>query len=74
MKLIITDINILFDIIGIGALPEFFSLDYEICTTEFVIEEIKQSDQKKAIEVFIRAKEIHVIGFTSEEIVEIFSF
>ena len=74
MMLIITDTNIFFDIISIGALPEFFSLDYEICTTEFVIEEIKQSDQKKAIEVFIRAKEIHVIGFTSEEIVEIFSF
>lgn len=56
MKLIITDTNILFDIIGIGALPEFLNLDYEICTTEFVIEEIKQSDQKKAIEVFIRQK------------------
>ncbi len=40
MKLIITDTNIFFDIISIGVLPEFFSLDYEICTTVFVIEEI----------------------------------
>jgi hypothetical protein len=45
MKLIITDTNIFFDIISIGALPEFFSLDYEICTTAFVIEEIIRSDQ-----------------------------
>ena len=56
MKLIITDTNIFFDIISIGALPELFNLDYEINTTEFVIEEIKQSDQKEAIEVFIKAK------------------
>ena len=43
MKIIITDTNILFDVIKIGALPEFFSLDYEICTTVFVIHEILPS-------------------------------
>ncbi len=74
MKLIITDTNIFFDIIGIGALPEFFSLDYEICSTEFVIHEILHSDQKQAIDIFIRAKEIKVFSFTSEEIDEILSF
>jgi rRNA-processing protein FCF1 len=74
MKLIITDTNIFFDIISIGALPEFFSLDYEICTTVFVIEEIKRSDQREAIEVFIRAKEINVIDFSAEEIGEIYGF
>jgi len=46
MKLLVTDTNIFFDIISIGALPEFFSLDYEICTTEFVTREIMISDQK----------------------------
>jgi len=74
MKLIITDTNIFFDIINIGALPEFFSLDYEICTTVFVIQEIKQSDQKEAIEVFIRAKELNVIEFKPDEIGEIEQF
>ena len=44
MTLIITDTNILFDVISIGALPELFSLDYEICTTVFVLQEIKLSD------------------------------
>ena len=38
MRIIVTDTNILFDVIKIGALPEFFSLDYEICTTVFVME------------------------------------
>lgn len=74
MKLIITDTNIFFDIIGIGALPEFFSLDYEICTTVFVINEIIRSDQREKIEVFIRAKEINVIDFSAEEMGEIYSF
>ena len=74
MKLIITDTNILFDIISIGALPEFFSLDYEIFTTVFVIQEIKKSDQKEAIEVFIRAKQLNVIQFNPDEIEEITRF
>ena len=74
MKLIITDTNIFFDIISIGALPEFFSLDYEICTTVFVIQEIKLSDQKEAIEAFIRTKDLTVIEFTSDEIGEIEGF
>jgi len=74
MKLLITDTNIFFDIIGIGVLPEFFSLDYEICTTVFVINEIIRSDQREEIEVFIRAKEINVIGFSAEEINEIYRF
>lgn len=74
MTLIITDTNILFDIISIGALPEFFSLDFEIYTTVFVIQEIKQSDQKEAIEVFVRAKVLTVIDFNSDEIGEIEEF
>jgi len=74
MTLIITDTNVFFDIISIGALPEFFSLDYEICTTVFVIHEIRQSDQQEAIEFFIRAKELTLIEFDSEEINKIEEF
>jgi len=74
MTLIITNTNIFFDIISIGALPELFSLDYKIFTTVFVIQEIKQSDQKESIEVFIRAKELTVIEFGSDEIDEIEEF
>lgn len=74
MTLIITDTNILFDVISIGALPELFSLDYEICTTVFVLQEIKLSDQKEAVEVFVRAKELTVIEFDSDDISEIEAF
>jgi rRNA-processing protein FCF1 len=71
MKLIITDTNVFFDIINIQALPEFFSMDYEICTTDFVLKEILFSSQKNQIEPFMRARKLTVYSFTSEELEEI---
>jgi len=59
MKLIITDTNVFFDIISVGALPAFFALDYEICTTDFVVKEILESDQKLQIESFIKSKKLN---------------
>ncbi len=56
MKLIITDSSVFFDIIKIQALPEFFALDFEICTTDFVKGEILESEQKKQIEIFIHCQ------------------
>jgi predicted nucleic acid-binding protein len=74
MKIVITDTNILFDVIKIGALPEFFSLDYEICTTVFVMQEILPSPQKEMVETFIRAKKLIVYDFSAEEIEEVQNF
>jgi len=68
MKLIVTDTNVFFDIIKIGALPEFFSLDYDICTTDFVLKEILQSDQREQIESFIRAKSLTIFELDAYEI------
>jgi rRNA-processing protein FCF1 len=68
MKLIVTDTNVFFDIIKIGALPEFFSLDYDICTTDFVLKEILQSDQREQIESFIRAKSLTIFKLDADEI------
>jgi hypothetical protein len=44
MKLLITDTCVFFDLLSIEALPEFFGLNFEICTTVFVIDEIKTRD------------------------------
>lgn len=74
MKLIITDTNVLFDVIKIGALPEFFILDYDICTTVFVIEEIKPSGQRELVDTFIRAKKLTVIEFTGEDVEDVVNF
>ena len=68
MKLIVTDTNVFFDIIKIGALPEFFSLDYDICTTDFVLKEILLTDQRELIESFIRAKSLTIFELSPDEI------
>jgi predicted nucleic acid-binding protein len=74
MKLIITDTNVLFDVIKIGALPEFFSLDFDVCTTVFVIDEIKSSPQREQVETFIRSKQLTVFEFSGEDIEDIINF
>jgi len=74
MRIIVTDTNILFDVIKIGALPEFFSLDYEICTTVFVMQEILPSPQKELVETFIRAKKLTIFEFSAEEVEEVQNF
>jgi predicted nucleic acid-binding protein len=74
MKLVITDTNVFFDIISIGALPEFFELEYEICTTDFIVKEIMESAQKELIESFIRANKLNVFKISGEDIEEIRNF
>lgn len=71
MKLLVTDTNVFFDVISIDALPEFFALDYEICTTDFVVKEILESNQKEQIESFIRSKKLTVFKLTDLEIEDV---
>ena len=54
MKLFISDTNVLFDLMNIDVLPEFFRLDFEIFTTDFVIDEISILSQAEQIQNFIR--------------------
>jgi predicted nucleic acid-binding protein len=74
MNLIVTDTNVFFDIISIGALPELFSLELDICTTDFVVKEILESNQKEQIEAFIRSQKLIVFCLTASEVEEILRF
>ena len=71
MKLFITDTNVFFDLMNIEALPEFFGLDFEICTTDFVVNEILRLEQAEQIHNFIRSKQLTVFSFSSDEINEV---
>lgn len=71
VRVLISDTNIFFDIMAIGALPEFFGLNYEICTTDFVLYEIKLSDQREQIEYFIRSRKLTIFSLTDREISEV---
>ena len=74
MKLIITDSSVFFDIIKIQALPEFFALSFEICTTDFVKDEILESEQREQIEIFIRSQKLTVFELNEAEIEEVEKF
>lgn len=71
MKLFITDTNVFFDLMNLEVLPEFFGLDFEICTTDFVVNEILRLEQAEQIQNFIRSKQLTVFSFSSDEIDEV---
>lgn len=61
MKVAITDVSVLFDLFNVGVLPEFFGLDIEIYTTDFIYNEILQSAEKIEFEPFVRSGQLKII-------------
>ena len=70
-KLVISDTNILLDLISVDMLEDFFSLPCDFSTTDFVISEIIQPAQIKAIEKYTKSKKLDIVSFSFEEIIEI---
>jgi len=67
MKIVITDVSVFFDLFHLQVLPEFFALELEIHTTDFVYNEIIHSAQKSEFAIFERSKKLHIIKITPEE-------
>jgi predicted nucleic acid-binding protein len=67
MKVAITDVSVLFDLFSVGVLPEFFGLDIEIYTTDFIYNEILQSDEKDEFELFVRGGQLRIIAVAETE-------
>lgn len=74
MRLVITDVSVFFDIYHIRALPEFFALDFEVCTTDFVRKEILQEEQREEFEIYIRSNQLMIIHLTPDEVEEVKAF
>jgi predicted nucleic acid-binding protein len=74
MKVVVTDVSVFFDLFEIQVLPEFFALDWEIYTTDFVYNEILQADQKAVFEIFERSKRLQILTFSHEELAEVLQF
>lgn len=54
-RVVVSDTNILFDLLSINLLEDFFLLPFEISTTDFVIHEIHRQEQ-----IDIGYKQIHI--------------
>lgn len=61
MKVAITDASVFFDLLNTGVLPEFFSLDIEVFTTDFIYNEIVKSEEREQFDVFLRSGQLNVI-------------
>lgn len=67
MRIVVTDANIFFDLIGIGALGLFFQLEHEVHTTVLVLDECSPED-KAELQKFIDTAQLHVRAFTEDEV------
>ena len=67
-KIVISDTNILLDLLSQNMLDDFFSLPCDICTTDLVIDEIVQPAQQKIIDSFIKSKKLDVVKFDPNEL------
>ena len=70
-KLIVSDTSIFIDLISINVLDKLFLLPCDICTTDFVVNEIKWSNQRTEIDKHIKTKELKTVSFGFEELIKI---
>lgn len=70
MKIVVTDANIFFDLIGIGALALFFQLEHEVHTTSFVIDECSPKDLGE-LRAFIASGKLRVRDFDADELIAV---
>ncbi len=61
MKVAITDASVFFDLFNIEVLPEFFALDLEIYTTDFIYDEILRSEERELFKAYVRSDQLKVI-------------
>ena len=67
-KIVVSDTNIFIDLVKLNLLEAFFSLPWDIHTTDFVISELEIPEQKAAVTAFIRRKKLTVGKMDAEEV------
>lgn len=68
MRVVVSDVSVLFDLYELGLLAEFFALPLEICTTDFVIAEIQQNEQQQVFHVWVAMDRLTILTTPAEEI------
>lgn len=67
-KIVVSDTNIFIDLVKLELLGDFFSLPWDIHTTDFVISELEVPEQKAAVTAFIKRKKLTVGKLDAEEV------
>ncbi len=66
-RIVISDTNIILDLLFLNMLDDFFSLPCDICTTDLVIDEIVQPAQQKILDSFVKSRKLEVVQFSPSE-------
>ena len=72
-RIVISDANIIFDLLSVSLLEAFFALPCEICTTDLVISEITRPEQLKIVQKFINSKKLGVVSFNAAAFSQVIS-
>ena len=70
-KIVVNDTNVFIDLYEVGLLDEFFSLPWEVHTTDFVMLELLREGQHDTVARYKADKRLIVTVFQSEEMLEI---
>lgn len=70
-KIVVNDTNIFIDLYEVGLLEEFFSLPWEVHTTDFVILELQREGQHETVAKYKTDKRLVVPVFEAKEMSEI---
>ena len=71
MEIVVNDANIFIDLHSVGLLDVFFRLPLYVHTVDFVVAEILDAGQKKAVKQHIEDGSLTVRSFNSDELSEI---
>lgn len=70
MRVIVSDANILIDLVELGLLDGFFALKYDFHTTSLVFEELEESQQLE-LKAFVSSNVLRVAEMTTEQLSDI---
>lgn len=69
--IVVSDTNIFIDLVKLNLLGDFFMLPWEVHTTDFVINELTDPDQKAAVSAFIERNRLTVGKLSAEEVSDV---
>ena len=70
-KIVVNDTNVFIDLYEVGLLEEFFSLPWEVHTTDFVMLELQREGQHETVATYKADRRLVVPVFEAEELLEI---
>lgn len=74
MKIVVNDTNIFIDLYECGLLGDFFKLPYTFHTVDLVLNELKNKEQRSAVDIYVNAGILFCKNNSPEELSEIVKY